>query len=415
MTLTQSFLGMCLDRNAILAETKLTENDFTDPVEQQTFSEMKRIMLDGGQPDIISLKHAGVDVRFLSSLDIQISGGWRGREMQIIEASKKRQILRLAEKIKSSESLPAKDLIEMIAHEMGNVDRRGENEMHFIHEVADKQIEDITKRGDSCGNMKGLKTGFELLDFFTLGFQKKRLYYIGGRPSQGKTSLLVNFAINCKSRFGFLSAESDEGEIVIKMFAKYGHVDSRKLEMGTKEAGAFSVMSQFISEEYDRKSVIYDKSNMNIEDLCFMARNMVENYGVEILFVDYIQILEASFAMKKRDRREQIADISMKLKQLARDLNVPVVVAAQLTRSADKEQPDLGSFGETSQIEKDADVAILIWKRQEERFVESNGVKNKFVDEKCSLLIGKNRAGQTGKVDVEFDGATQSFTQLKKY
>lgn len=415
MTLTQSFLGMCLDRNTILAETKLTENDFTDPVEQKTFSEMKRIMLDGGEPDLVSLKNAGIDVRFLATLDKQLSGGWRGREKQIIEASKKRQIMRLVEKLKQSEQLPAKDLIEMIAHEMGQVDRRGENEMHFIHEVANRQIEDITARGGSGGNMKGLKTGFDLLDYYTLGFQKKRLYYIGGRPSQGKTSLLVNFAVNCKARFGFLSAESDEGEIVIKMFAKYGHVDSRKLEMGTKDAGAFSVMSQFISEEYDRKSVIYDKANMNIEDLCFMARNMVENYGVEILFIDYIQILEASFAMKKRDRREQIADISMKLKQLARDLDVPVVVAAQLTRSADKEQPDLGSFGETSQIEKDADVAILIWKRQEERFVESNGVKNKFVDEKCSLLIGKNRAGQTGKVDVEFDGATQSFTQLKKY
>lgn len=415
MTLTQSFLGMCLDRSAILAETKLTENDFTDHIEQEAFSAMKKIMLDGGEPDLVSLKNAGVDIRFLSSLDRQISGGWRAREMQIIEASKKRHILRLAEKIQASSQLTAKDLIEMISHEMGNVDRRGENEMHFIHEVANRQIEDITARGEQNANMKGLKTGFDLLDFYTLGFQKKRLYYVGGRPSQGKTSLLVNFAVNCKARFGFLSAESDEGEIVIKMFSKYGHVDSRKLEMGTREAKAFAVMSQFISEEYDRKSVIYDKANMGIEDLCFMARNMVENYGVEILFVDYIQILEASFSMKKKDRREQIADISMKLKQLARDLNVPVVVAAQLTRNADKEQPDLGSFGETSQIEKDADVAILIWKRQEERDIEANGVKNKIIDEKCSLIIGKNRAGQTGKVEVEFDGATQTFSQVKKY
>ena len=133
------------------------------------------------------------------------------------------------------------------------------------------------------------------------------------------------------------------------------------------EAKPFSVMASYIDRESEVKSVIYDKPNMDIDDLVFVSRSMVENYGCKILFVDYIQILKASFSMSKKDRREQIADISMRLKQLARDLNVPVVVAAQLTRDADKERPELSSFGESSQIEKDADVAILIWKTSEKK------------------------------------------------
>ena len=118
---------------------------------------------------------------------------------------------------------------------MGQIDRRGDYEIHFVHDVAMRGIEEITERSKNNGKMVGLETGFKLLDYCTFGFQKRKrkLYYIGGRPSQGKTSLLVNFAVNCNERFGFLSAESGEDEILIKLFAKYGNIDSRKLELGT--------------------------------------------------------------------------------------------------------------------------------------------------------------------------------------
>jgi replicative DNA helicase len=306
-------------------------------------------------------------------------------------------------------ALPSKDLHDIISHEMGKIDRRGDYEIRYVSDVGANGIAEITERSKNNGKMVGLSTGFSLLDYCTFGFQKRKLYYVGGRPSQGKTSLLVNFAVNCNDRFGFLSAESGADEILIKLFAKYGNIDSRKLELGTRDSKEFSIMANYVDRESELKSVIYDKPNMDIDDLSFIARSMVESYGCKILFVDYIQILGASFSMKKKDRREQIADISMKLKQLARDLNVPVVVAAQLTRDADKDRPELSSFGESSQIEKDADVAILIWKSVETRTLES---KEKVKDTKTYLLLDKNRDGKTAKIEVYFNGASQTFEQI---
>ena len=102
-----------------------------------------------------------------------------------------------------------------------------------------------------------------------------------------------------------------------------------------------------------------------------------------------------------------MSDVSMRLKQLARDLNVPIVVAAQLTRDSDKERPTLGTFSDSSQIEKDADVAILIWNTKE----KSNDVEY----DKTYLLLEKNRDGQTGKVEVFFKKDTQTFENVAHY
>jgi len=404
MTITTSFLGMCLGNNRILLDTKLTEDDFIEPAEQQAFSAMKKIMLSGGDVDLISLKNEGADMRLLAGLDSQITSGWRAREKSVIELTRKRNILRIAEKIQSSQALPAKDLEDMLSHELANLDRRGDYEPRFVYEVGEEEMLRIEERKKDKSKMIGFTTGIKLLDYLTYGFRKRKLYYIGGRPSQGKTSLLVNFAYNCNKRFGFLSAESGKEEILDKLFSGHGNVDSRKLTVGNVDNAVFTTMINYIDRETNIKSIIYDKPNMDIEDLAFMARNMVENYGCEILFVDYIQIITPAFSMRKADKNQQIADISMRLKQIARDLDIPVVVASQLRRDSETDRPTLSSFSDSSQIEKDADVGILIWKTKE----KSGEVEY----DKTYLLLEKNRDGETGKVEVFFKKDTQTFQNV---
>lgn len=298
-----------------------------------------------------------------------------------------------------SKDLPSSELLAMLADQVAMADRRGDYAIKMVHEVANKEIEKISERDNN--GIIGYPTGYAKMDFLTLGFQNRKLYYIGARPSQGKTALLINFAIKCGVRFGFLSAESGEEEVIGRMFAVYGKLDARKLQLGTRGSKEFTEMSNFIDHESGIKSVIYDKPNMDIGDLVLRARDMVENFGCKILFIDYIQILSATADMKRKDRREQIAEISLRLKQLARELNVPVVVAAQLVRDAEKERPGLQSFSDSSQIEKDADVAILIWNTTEK--------SNEIVYEKTYLLVEKNRDGMKGPVEVEFDKATMRF------
>ncbi|NCB98856.1 MAG: hypothetical protein EOM36_10925, partial [Bacteroidia bacterium] len=380
-------------------QTKLTERDFINQEEADCFSAMKKIMFEGGVIDLVSLKQAGVSVKLLASLEPTISSSWKHREKLIIEATKKRDILIVAEKVIQSSDLPASELLSLMADEVAKADRRSDYEVRYVYDVANQEIEKILAR-DSRGII-GYPTGYSKLDFLTLGFQPRKLYFVGARPSQGKTALLVNFALKCNERFGFLSAESGQEEVIGRMFAISGKLDARKLQLGTRGSTEFTQMSNFIEHETGLKSVIYDKANMAIDDLILRARDMVDNFGCRILFIDYIQIIEASDDLKRKDKREQIMSVSLRLKQLARDLNVPVVVAAQLTRDADKERPRLSSFAETSQIEKDADVAILIW---------NTTVKAEEIEyDKTYLLVEKNRDGMTGDVEVEFDKPTMRF------
>ena len=410
MTLTQSFLGMCLAKNQILIDTKLTADDFLDH-EAQVFNAMRSLYLDGSDVTLVTLAGAGVPLHLIKDLEVQIAASWKVREKQIIEASKKRSIVALARKIIESSALPSSELAMMLENGVGELDRRGEYEPKRVSEVAKKVQGEIFLRGKRGSALIGLPSGIRGLDYITYGFQKRKLYYIGARPSQGKTSLLVNLALNCKARFGFFSAESGEDEIAVKMFSHHTKINSRNLVLGGNDEEV-ARLSSFVELEKERGSLIYDRANMPIDELVGIARSFVENHGVEILFIDYIQILQASQSMQRKDKREQILDTSMRLKQLARDLNVPVVVAAQLVRDADRERPRLGSFSESSQIEKDADVAILIWHTQKEREVEVNGKKGKVKEDRSYLLVAKNRDGQTSDVPVYFKKETQTFENL---
>ena len=157
--------------------------------------------------------------------------------------------MRIVEKVQASSSLPARDLENMLAHEVSKLDRRGDYEPRFVYEVAEEEIVRIEERKKNNSKMLGMETGIRLLDFLTFGFQKRKLYYIGGRPSQGKTSLLVNFAYNCNRRFGFLSAESGKEEIINKLFSGHGKVDSRKLTTGNVDNSVFTSMMHYIDKE----------------------------------------------------------------------------------------------------------------------------------------------------------------------
>lgn len=410
MTLTKSFLGMCLSRNQTLVDTKLKAEDFP-PSEAAIFSTMKQLYLDGSDVNLMTLASAGADLHVIKGLEEQLATNWRAREKQIIEASRKREILALAERVLDSSSLPSSELLFMLEGGVGSLDRRGDYEPKRVFDVAKRVQEEIFMRGQQGAKMLGLPSGMSRLDYITYGFQKRKLYYIGSRPSQGKTSLLVNFAVNCKARFGFFSAESGEDEIAVKMFAHHSKINSRILVLGASEEET-SRLSNFVDIEKDRGSLIYDRANMGIDEITGLARTFVENYGVEILFIDYVQILGASQSEQKKDRREQIVDISMRLKQLARDLNVPVVVAAQLVRDADRERPRQGSFAESSQIEKDADVAILIWHTKRKVKKEVNGKEVTVDEDRSYLIVDKNRDGQIGDIPVFFKKGTQTFENL---
>lgn len=245
----------------------------------------------------------------------------------------------------------------------------------------------ISDRINMGGALVGITSGLKKLDEAILGFQNRNLYYIGGRLSQGKTALLLNFLANCNVPCGIISAESGYQELTTRLLAMGSRLDIQKLSAGLLNKDEQKSLFKCVNSLYEQQAVIYDEPNISIDRLSMIARQMVMRHGIKILFIDYLQILAPSMSVKNRPIREIIVHTSKQLKQLARTLDIPVVCAAQLNRSSDEGRPRLSQFSESAQIEQDADVAILIWNKSETESV---------------LLVEKNRNGPTGDIRVSF-------------
>jgi len=262
----------------------------------------------------------------------------------------------------------------------------------------------IMKRMKNKNFVTGVPTGFKDLDNLTSGFQPSNFVIIASRPSVGKTALGVNIAINAALRnnipVGFFTIEMSKEEIVKRMLCVQAKIDSQKLISGylsEKEANEL-VMS---SKELEKAPIyIDDTSDINVLELRAKARRLKAEHNVGIIFVDYLQLIQGP---KNVDTREQeISHISRSLKALSKELNIPVVAMAQLSRQVEKnpnKRPRLADLRESGAIEQDADLIAFLYRDESKETQEQPAVLTE-------VIIGKNRNGPTDIVKLVF---------LKKY
>jgi replicative DNA helicase len=191
---------------------------------------------------------------------------------------------------------------------------------------------------------------------------------------------------------GYITLESAKEELLDRTFSNYGNIDSNTLATGRFFAHDFKTLSDVGEKVYGSKMYIYEVANARLEQVVSAARQMVRRYGCEVLFIDYLQLIRSA-----GDRREQVERSSMAMKELARQLEVPVIVAAQLRRDADGRRPGLGDFQHSSQMEQDADAAMLIYEDAEQDCVW--------------LHVAKNRDGEKGSVKLRFKGSYVRFEE----
>jgi replicative DNA helicase len=330
----------------------------------------------------------------LKNVDI-IPTNWRYNEKMIKQQSAIRKIKAVAQSVVEDQSDCPDNLVQLMQETINEFQVQNEQfEITAIQNTLADALVAIEKRIEAKGQIAGISSGLKELDKYIGGFQNRRLYYIGARPSQGKTALLINFMINCKLRCGFLSAESGKQEIVNRILSNQSNIDSQRLVFGLLKTGEINHLYSAIDTLQSREEIfIYDEPNMSIETAVFKAKEMKRKFDIQILFVDYLQIISSSSTKSnQQDYREHVANVSRQMKQLARILNIPVVVAAQLRRDAEGIRPKLNDFSESTQIERDADVAIMIHNRYED-----GALKDTW------LIVEKNRDGRKGDVPVIFD------------
>ncbi|MCL1811972.1 MAG: replicative DNA helicase [Treponema sp.] len=267
----------------------------------------------------------------------------------------------------------------------------------------------IEKRYRSKEAYTGIPSGFDDLDSMTSGFQNSELIIIGARPSIGKTALALTMAshITMKKKIpaAFFSLEMSSLALGLRLVSSESKVPSEKIRTGFFSSRELGDVQEAAGRIFDAPLYIADTPGMKLLDLRSQARRACSQYNVQIIFIDYISLIGS----ENRDlpRHEQIAETSRSLKNLARELNIPVVALSQVGREAEKQKraPNLADIRESGSIEQDADLVM---------FLHRERVPDKEADGNTELIIAKQRNGPVGKVDIIFNPKCARFESLEK-
>ena len=273
---------------------------------------------------------------------------------------------------------------------------------------ASDRIDELAKSGNP---ITGLSTGFEGLDGMTTGFQKADLIVIAGRPSMGKTALAVNIAEYAvmqdtadERAVLVFSMEQPTEQLILRILSSVGPIDLGHLRSGQLSAQEWTLLGSALGQLRGRPLFIDDTPALTPNDIRARARRLArESGGVKLIVVDYIQLMRT--AGKAENRTLEISEISRNLKAIAKEMNCPLVALSQLNRSLESREdkrPRMSDLRESGAIEQDADVILFIYRDE---------VYRKDTDRPgiADIIIGKQRNGPTGTVELRFIGNLTKF------
>ena len=275
---------------------------------------------------------------------------------------------------------------------------------------------DRLHKGD--GALRGVATGFSDLDHYLAGLQKSDLVVLAARPSLGKTSLALdiarNVAVKEKIPVGIFSLEMSKEQLVDRLLASEAGVDLWRLRTGRLSMDGddsdLSKIQEAMGVLAETPIFIDDAASSNILQMRTMARRLQAEHGLGLIIVDYLQLMEGRNGGSE-NRVQEISEISRSLKNLARELDVPVLALSQLSRAVESRSPQiprLSDLRESGSIEQDADVVLFIYREDREK---PNSDKKNVAE----IHIAKHRNGPVGKIDLYFNADQVSFKSLAKH
>ncbi len=276
-----------------------------------------------------------------------------------------------------------------------------------IKEVLEESFDRLDELQKKAGGLRGVPTGFVSLDDTLAGLQDSNLIILAGRPSLGKTSLALNIAQHCsvkaKIPVGFFSLEMSQEELVDRLLVAQGDIDAWRLKTGRLDEKDFSKLSDAMGELAEASLFIDDTPASSVLEMRTKARRLQAENGLKLLVVDYLQLARSN---RRWDSRvQEVSDISQGLKNLARELKIPVLALSQLSRAVEirgGKVPQLADLRESGALEQDADVVMFLYREDEEDL------------ENVSLKIAKHRNGPLKTISLHFKGDRISFFETEK-
>lgn len=292
------------------------------------------------------------------------------------------------------------------------------SEMSSMKDLVKKAIATIEDFHQRQGMLTGIPTGFADFDKMTSGLHGGEMIVIAARPSMGKTSLAMNIAehvvIEEKLPVGVFSLEMTSESLVLRMLCSRSRVNLRNVREGFLAERDFPKLTGAAGKMAAAPLFIDDSAGLSILQLRAKARRMHQQHGIKLLVIDYLQLLHSTSARAKENRQQEIADISSGIKGLAKELDIPVIVLAQLNRELEKDKsrkPRLSDLRESGSIEQDADLVGLLYKPSVD---EEEGGGGDQDTRPVNLLIAKQRNGPTGDVNLTFLNSITRFESAAK-
>lgn len=285
-----------------------------------------------------------------------------------------------------------------------------------LKDVLSASFDRIDELHKDKGKMRGVPTGFRGLDSKLAGMQASDLLILAARPSMGKTALALNIARNAavQSRVavGIFSLEMSKEQLVDRLLVREAGVDGWKLRTGHLAERDFPKLAEAMDSLAGAKIFVDDAPSLTVMEMRARARRLQAESGLDLLIVDYLQLMEGSARMRNSDNRvQEVSEISRSLKALARELKIPVLALSQLSRAAEqhgsKNVPQLSHLRDSGSIEQDADVVMMIYR---DDYYNQDSDKTNIAE----IHIKKHRNGPTGETDLYFHAEQQKFTDLKR-
>lgn len=402
-----AILAMCLNEPDIWHKANLKEAYFESPLTRAVYVAMRSALQRHGYIALESVRENlpsqySVDELIRDYEDIPVPSQWEYYRDMIVRKYKQRELRRLAmeirEEIETGDPDPNETAVTLIetARDI-QVDGPG-SKIYSFNEITRDAISELERRKALGGEYPGIPMHVHDIDKAFKGFQPGMLYYVGARTSAGKSALVLQILHNIAKQeipVGMLSLESSRKEIAIRMFHQAAGLDPDRVAIGTLSATEYADLNDSITRRKDMPFFIDDTENASISHVQQTARLMKSKYNIQALAVDYVQIIRGD---RKIDRHLEVAQNSIALKNLARELDIPIIAAAQLKRE-DGKRPGLESFADSDQIPRDADGVILLhWKGRDDHGGDVTGI------------VAKNRDGWVGDIDLRFVAKRMSFT-----
>jgi len=278
--------------------------------------------------------------------------------------------------------------------------RSGFLPMSVVADASLQIVDELTRKRET---ITGIATGFDQLDQMTAGLQPSDLIILAARPSMGKTAVALNIAANAALRHGrtvgVFSLEMSHQQLYLRMLSSEGRIDAHHLRTGRIGAEEWTRLTDAHGALRQAPIFIDDTPGLGIMEMRAKARRLKLEHCLDLLAVDYLQLMRGR-STRYDSRQQEISDISRSLKELAKELHVPVVALSQLSRAPEQRgsdhRPQLSHLRESGAIEQDADVVLFLFR---EEVYKKDDLELKG---KAELIVGKQRNGPTGSVDLVF-------------